>query len=192
MPRLKTHPSRKTRHAKGEPKLVTEWTPGKHKPRETLLVWANREFGRWLSQWVFEIVSNNGDPEALPNGWKILAVETNRHPERRENADTLYTQLARLPSGGWLIVAGLRPIVGNREVVAAHESFEQMYTEVKNQTTAEDYDPNGFWAVAIQMLNGYIAEQFDPADPTEAAEQTVVGLGGEPRILPRSLTGPAA
>lgn len=106
--------------------------------------------------------------DSLPPGWEVLAEATGpetvgRHPEHRDEDVAVYTQLARPmdgpDAGRWLLVAGLAPVMLNRDVVAAHESYTGLQALVLARLDDADHDPYGFWAVAAAMTTRYAPER---------------------------------
>lgn len=128
-----------------------------------LLILARRELGQWVRATVFE----RGDPDSLPTGWQTLAEERAKHPQRSDEDDTLYTKLVRPSMGGWVLVVGLSPWRANKDVVAAHESIADLYATVASQSNEDDFDPHGYWALAAQMLDAYVAEHYECSLPSD-------------------------
>lgn len=142
----------------------------------SLLEKAQRELDDWKDGWFDRYADAAGaEPfDSLPPDWEVLTSTTGpetvgRHPTHRdEDLDpsrgdlSIYTRLVRPASGpaagGWLLVAGLAPVVMNKDVVAAHETYTGLQGTVLARLDDADHDPHGFWAIAAVMLTHYNPE----------------------------------
>jgi hypothetical protein len=143
-----------------------------------------------LDLWDDRRLAAAGGPDIgpLPPGWEIRASAV--HYLGAPGQSAYYLQVLQHPSGGWLLVYALAEHDALMLVIA-HDGFEDFYTAVEQYAAGtHPGDPikdKAFWLPARAMVRTFIAEHYDPTHEVEAAEQTVVALGGQPHVLPAAL-----
>lgn len=126
----------------------------------------------------------------LPAGWQVQ-VEA---PLEQVNSWSVAPSVAlvRREAGGWLIVNHLvhpktSDRAGGTETLfgQGEPTLSDLYALI---CAAADTTRDHYWAAPIEeMMRAFIAEHYNLDDPTEAAEATLVALGGRPQLMPTAL-----
>lgn len=151
------------------------------RPEPSLLEKAQRELDGWKDGWFDRYADAAGaEPfDSLPPEWEVLTATTGpetvgKHPTHRDEDLAVYTRLVRPAAGpaagGWLLVAGLAPVVMNKDVVAAHETYTGLQGTVLARLDDADHDPHGFWAIAAAMLTDYNPDYNPEPNPEPTPE----------------------
>lgn len=128
------------------------------------------------------------EPGGLPTGWTPCAHVLTPSRNKWDNMVTAY--LITRKAGGWAVMYHrVNPVVGGSSdtLIGDYEqSLRVLYNDIRHYAQgARSTSTN--WVLIEEMMRSFIATQYDLDDPTEAAEATLVALGGPLRLLPRAL-----
>lgn len=92
----------------------------------------------------------------------------------------------------WVIECGKK----HGYVLTSSDRFPDLYQSIRNAVKAfPSVLPNGTqvnwsvpWDSVEQMLREFVISRYDMNDPVETAEATLVGLGGDITLFPRSVS----
>jgi hypothetical protein len=134
-----------------------------------------------------------GEPGGVPEGWRIRWHGEDRHMKMDGLPTKVEAFVVERIAGGWALLFfhpfrlyGVEEASVPTTMMWAFTSptAQELYEVALEETGRGDAD----WTAVEGDLRAFIATEYDMTDEAEAAEATLIGLGGPITVFPSSLT----